>query len=59
MIEQGAELIYLVDTTDTETKGTSLDASAVHIITNKENQLRKIKVRNTYGTAKSNVSYRE
>jgi len=48
-------LVYLVDATDTETKGTSLDAGAIHIITNKENQLKKSRVRNLYGGARANI----
>jgi hypothetical protein len=31
----------LVDTADTETKGTTLDTSAVHVISNQQDELKK------------------
>lgn len=46
---------YFVDTTDTETKGSTFDTSAVHVVTNQKNQLNRPLVQVTCNCAYMNI----
>jgi len=39
MTERGGEQVYLVDTAHSETKGASLNTSAIHVVTDHEDEL--------------------